>query len=183
MHGFSKKSLNLFLWIFFQQDLHHWHIVFYISAAVYLAGNTFFLIFGSGVEQTWNKIDLEGLQEVSEVDGPRRVVGEILWLLSLSLSLLPGRLHSCYILVTLGLCLTFYLSSLSLFFSLPLSLLLGLLQSCYNLLTLLRSLTFSPFPLSLFLFSLSLNQIYTSPTTLLNGSVFKYLNRFWDKSH
>ena len=62
-----------------QQDLEHWQIVFYIAAAVYIAGNTFFLIFGRGEEQSWNKIDPflgDPTRVTSEVDGVRRVVGE-----------------------------------------------------------------------------------------------------------
>ena len=56
-----------------------WQIVFYIAAAVYIAGNTFFLIFGRGEEQSWNKIDPflgDPTRVTSEVDGVRRVVGE-----------------------------------------------------------------------------------------------------------
>ena len=63
--------------VFFQQDLEHWQTVFYIAASVYVVGNSFFLLFGSGVEQSWNKPDLNQDQDqnTSEVDG-RRVEGK-----------------------------------------------------------------------------------------------------------
>jgi hypothetical protein len=68
----------LFLCFVLQQDLPHWQTVFFISAAVYAAGNTFFLIFGTGVEQSWNKIEDAGnfVPAESVVDGVPRVVGE-----------------------------------------------------------------------------------------------------------
>lgn len=38
----------------FQHDPEQWRIVWLISAAIYVAGNTFFVIFGSGETQPWN---------------------------------------------------------------------------------------------------------------------------------
>lgn len=40
-----------------QQDPQQWAIVFYIAAAVSIAGNTFFVFFGSGDVQPWDKIE------------------------------------------------------------------------------------------------------------------------------
>lgn len=52
------------------EDIEHWQTVFFIAAAVYVFGNSFFLIFGTGVEQSWNKTKEELEQGTTEVDGP-----------------------------------------------------------------------------------------------------------------
>jgi hypothetical protein len=49
--------------------------VFFIAASVYVVGNSVFLLFGSGIEQTWNKFE-DGREPTSEVDGSARVVGK-----------------------------------------------------------------------------------------------------------
>ncbi|KAF5293592.1 hypothetical protein FQA39_LY03077 [Lamprigera yunnana] len=42
-----------------EEDAMQWATVFYISAGIYLASNTFYLIFGSGEIQKWNYVDTE----------------------------------------------------------------------------------------------------------------------------
>jgi hypothetical protein len=49
--------------------------VFFIAASVYVVGNSVFLLFGSGIEQAWNKFE-DGHEPTSEVDGSARVVGK-----------------------------------------------------------------------------------------------------------
>lgn len=40
-----------------EKDPQQWAIVFYIAAGVYTAGNTFFVLFGSGEVQSWDSIE------------------------------------------------------------------------------------------------------------------------------
>ena len=37
-------------------DVPHWRMVFFIAAAVYVFGNTVFLVFGTAKEQKWNRV-------------------------------------------------------------------------------------------------------------------------------
>lgn len=48
----SKYFITVFF--LFQTDAHLWHIVFYISAFIYFAGNLIFIIFGKAEIQWWN---------------------------------------------------------------------------------------------------------------------------------
>ena len=47
--------LELIVFIVFQSGLSEWRKVFFISAAVYVFGAVFYLVFGSGKEQSWSK--------------------------------------------------------------------------------------------------------------------------------
>lgn len=58
MFFYSSQRLRYFhrirIFLSFQEDLLHWHVVFGIAAVLYVIGNTVFLIFGSGKEQPLN---------------------------------------------------------------------------------------------------------------------------------
>ena len=40
----------------FQTDANEWRKVFYVSSAVYIACNVFFIVFGSCKTQSWNEV-------------------------------------------------------------------------------------------------------------------------------
>ena len=40
----------------FQANVFQWRTIFFISAGFYLIGNLFYVIFGTGEEQPWNKL-------------------------------------------------------------------------------------------------------------------------------
>ncbi len=66
-------------WKHFQQDREHWQTVFFISAAVYVFGNSVFVWFASGTEQSWNKYDQSQSDDPTHsdtMDGGRRVEGK-----------------------------------------------------------------------------------------------------------
>uniref|UniRef100_A0A1Y1MXD5 Major facilitator superfamily (MFS) profile domain-containing protein n=1 Tax=Photinus pyralis TaxID=7054 RepID=A0A1Y1MXD5_PHOPY len=48
-----------------------WAVVFYISAAVYVIGNTFFVIFASGEKQKWNSNEEEEARVTVTVEEAR----------------------------------------------------------------------------------------------------------------
>lgn len=39
-----------------KESLKEWQTIFLISAGIYIAANIFYLIFGTGVEQPWNRV-------------------------------------------------------------------------------------------------------------------------------
>jgi hypothetical protein len=54
--------LNNFWWLL-QGSLDQWQTVFFLSAGIYAATNLFYVVFSTGVEQPWNKINRDPILE------------------------------------------------------------------------------------------------------------------------
>lgn len=64
---FNNSSI---FFLFLQNGLHEWHIIFWIGAAVYAVCGFLFVVLGSGTEQSWNQVEDKKLDDVKgEVNG------------------------------------------------------------------------------------------------------------------
>ena len=69
---FNHELIELsFIKMFLQETLASWRKVWYVAIAIYLFDATFFVVFGSGKEQYWNTLYVDGISQ-SDASTPRK---------------------------------------------------------------------------------------------------------------